>query len=301
MARKFYTLDVFTETKLTGNPLGIISDAGGMTGEQMKAVAAELNLSETVFILPPEKPGHSAKIRIFTPVTEIAFAGHPTVGAAIHIAMKQVGEITQEQDCIVVLEEKIGSVRVGVKLFPNKAPFAEFDIPVKPEETIEDIDKDQLSLALGLTKSEIGFENHVPSAFYAGMDILFVPVADLGVMKQVKVNEQALALALGEDHKGVYLYCRETVKKRSSFHARMFAPALGISEDSATGGAAAAFAGVIKRFDQPVAGEHQYLIEQGFEMGRPSEIKLELVIDQGLHAVRIGGAAVPILEGTIDI
>ncbi len=301
MAREFYTLDVFTDTILAGNPLGIISDAAGLSGEQMKAISAELNLSETVFILPPDKPGHSARIRIFTPTIEIAFAGHPTLGAAIHIAMKQVGDITQEQDCIVVLEEKIGSVRVGVKLYPDKAAFAEFDIPVKPEETIEAIDKDQLSLALGLTKSELGFENHVPSAFYAGMDILFVPVADLSVMKQVKVNEPALALALGADHKGAYLYCRETINKRSSFHARMFAPALGISEDSATGGAAAAFAGVIKRFDQPVTGEHQYIIEQGFEMGRPSEIRLELVVDKGLHAVRIGGSAVPVLTGTINI
>jgi trans-2,3-dihydro-3-hydroxyanthranilate isomerase len=127
-------------------------------------------------------------------------------------------------------------------------------------------------------------------------------VHGLDAMAKINVNTNAMANLLGEDRRELYVYCRDTQKAESSFHARMFAPLMGVPEDPATGSAAAAFAGVILKYDQPTAGTKNYIIEQGFEMGRPSAIHLELVIDNGgLRIVRIGGYAVQVTKGVIAV
>ena len=172
-----------------------------------------------------------------------------------------------QEDAIVVLEENVGPVRIGVSFRPDKQPFAEFDIPVMPKEMEHTPTNDELSMVLGVATSEIGFENHKPSCFEAGMPFVFVPVRNLEVIGRAVADAPAMEKLLGSEHREVYLYCRETVKRTSSFHARMFAPTLGISEDPATGSAAAAFAGVVMKFDQPSGGTKNYIIEQGVEMG----------------------------------
>lgn len=303
MPRAYCILDVFTEEPLVGNPLAVVLDAAGLTGDTMQALAREFGLSETVFVLPPDNAAHSARIRIFTPQAEIPFAGHPTVGTAVLLAQRKFGATGRPEDAIIVLEEGIGPVRVGVRLRPGRPGFAEFDAVSLPQELGPTPPVDRLAAALGLAPNEIGFENHRPTRFSAGMPFTFVPVRGLSAIAGCTVVAQHWREAFGADAPAAaFAYCRECVHTHSSFHARMFAPLmLANPEDPATGSAAAALAGVIKRFDDPPDGSHICLIEQGYEMGRPSAIHLEFEVAGGeLRAVRIGGHAVLVMQGSIE-
>lgn len=303
MPYSFSTLDVFTTERFAGNPLAVVHGAERLSDEQMRAIAREFNLSETVFLMPSERPAHVAKMRIFTPATELPFAGHPTIGTAICLAKQRAGDDAHESEALIVLEQKIGTVRVGVRLRPGVAPFAEFDAPKLPEALGEAPSVEHLADALDLLPSEIGFQNHKPTRFGAGVPYTFVPIASRDAIRRAKVNLRSWPAAFGSSgHNAAYLYTRETVHNTSHFHARMFVPGSGIIEDPATGSAAAAFAGVVARFDRPPAGWHKRIIEQGFEMQRPSQIDVSLEMENGqLETVRIGGHAVVVTEGTLHV
>lgn len=301
MQLSFYTLDVFTTERFGGNPLCVVMDAKGLSSVLMQRIAREFNLSETVFVLPAENPAHSAKVRIFTPAAEIPFAGHPTVGTAVLLAELTRFSDSGDQDALIVLEQPIGVVRVGVKRRGAQATFAEFDGPKLPEPLSGLPGADAIASALGLLPSEIGFENHKPSRYSAGLPYSFVPVRDLSVIARAAPNLVYWDRVFNE-RGAAYVYCRETVHMSSAFHARMFDPGHGIPEDPATGSAAAAFAAVVHRFDQLTSGTRRVIIEQGFEMARPSLIALEMSVAQGaLKAVRIGGHAVRVAEGQLAV
>ena len=299
MSRNYAVYDVFTNQALTGNPLAVVFDADDLDNEAMQAIAGEFNLSETVFIRSPEKPGASAALRIFTPARELPFAGHPTVGAAIAIAENNGVDGT----AIQVLEEQVGPVRAAVTIRQDEPAFAEFDLPRLPEPFDFAASREAVAVALGVDPLEIGFENHKIAAWTAGVPYVTVPVAGLGVAERVSVNvDEWLALLPGTMAvpAAPYVYCRESIRHDSAFHARMFAPWDGIAEDPATGSAVAAFAGQIMYFDEPVDGPSSFWIEQGMEMGRPSHIRLEIDVKGGAaDAARIGGGAVKVAEGRL--
>ncbi|WP_119256071.1 PhzF family phenazine biosynthesis protein [Shinella zoogloeoides] len=304
MSRRYAIYDVFTDTRLAGNPLAVVFDAEGLDDDAMQRIAGEFNLSETVFVLPPEKAGHTARLRIFTPGRELPFAGHPTVGAAIAIA--EAGEGGREpRDQVSVLEENVGPVRCATRLAGGKASFAEFDLPRKSARLDAAFDKQALADAFSLKPAQIGFENHVPSLWSAGVAFVMMPVHDLAAAAAVEFDpmlwERCAPFAEGR-LASAYLYCRAGVNHNAKFHARMFAPDMGITEDPATGSAVAAMSGAIHFFDKLVDGHHPFLIEQGVEMGRPSLIHLHLDISGGTIAgARIGGEAVRIATGTLDL
>lgn len=304
MQLKFYTLDVFTEVRFGGNPLGVVMNADALPTGLMQDIARELNLSETVFVQKASNPAASARVRIFTPAVELPFAGHPTIGTGILLAQLRAGDPTTDQDALVVLEETIGAVRVGVRMRAGKAAYAEFDAPKLPEPAGDPPSSERLAAALGLTPSEIGFANHRPSQWSAGVPFTFVPVASMEAIGRAEIVSTHWNTVFGGPRAGkVFLYTGETTHTTSSFHARMFGPGAGVAEDPATGSAAAAFAGVVNAFDQTPAGTHKRIIEQGFEMGRPSIIALsfEVAARGKLETVRIGGSAVRVSEGTIEI
>jgi trans-2,3-dihydro-3-hydroxyanthranilate isomerase len=299
VARRYRILDVFTERPLAGNPVAVVLDAEGLDDRAMQAIAREFNLSETVFVLPAGKPAHSAKLRIFTPAAEIPFAGHPTVGTAICLARERFGS-GGEHEAVVVLEEGVGSVRCGVKL-AGDGGFAEFDCPKLPWRTGEAHVREFVAAAIGLAPAEIGFENHAPSAWSAGNPFHFVPVRGMAALAKATSNRSAWDKAFGP-RGAAFLYTRETEGHDHAFRARMFAPAFGIGEDPATGSAVAAFAGPIHEFDALPDGEHVAVIEQGYEMGRPSLIRLEATVSGGaIVVVRIGGNAVEIAAGALQL
>jgi trans-2,3-dihydro-3-hydroxyanthranilate isomerase len=296
----YHVLDVFTEERFGGNPLAVVLDADGLEGTRMQRIAREFNLSETVFVLKPEHAAHTARVRIFTTADELPFAGHPTVGTGALLALLRVPEPSGRGDALIVLEEGIGIVRVGVRLRPGVAPYAEFDAPKLPAEAGTLPPVDRLAAALGLIPSEIGFENHRPTKYGAGNVFAFVPIASLDAIGKARVATPHWDGTL--QGQGAFLYCRQTAHTGSSFHARMFAPHLGVPEDPATGSAAAAFAGVVHRFDALPDGAHKRIIEQGYEMGRPSTIDLTVEVEHGkLATVRIGGHTVRVAEGKIEV
>ena len=300
MARRFVTLDVFTEHRLAGNPLAVVLDAEGLDEAAMQAIAGEFNLSETVFVLPPDNPKHRNRIRIFTPDYEMPFAGHPTVGSAIALA-----QLAGEEAGIFVLEENIGPVRCAVSSHDGLT-FAEFDLAKLPERLELKADPEAIGAALGLAPHELGFENHRVSFWSAGVPYVTIPVAELEAAAKIRLDNQAwseLAPRKSEwAFASPYVYCRETVHHDSAFHVRMIVPGTPSYEDPATGSAAAAFAGAIMHFDAPTDGTSQLWIEQGLEMGRPSRIRLELNVDGGkLASARIGAHAIKVAEGKLFI
>ncbi|MCM2292998.1 PhzF family phenazine biosynthesis protein [Allorhizobium sp. BGMRC 0089] len=304
MARSYCIYDVFTETPLAGNPLAVVFDAEGLDDAAMQAVACEFNLSETIFILPALQPAHAARVRIFTPGRELPFAGHPTVGAAIALAERDRQEQNLTQDIVTVLEEKIGPVRCAVSLRQGQASFAEFDLPKNSQPIHLPMDRQGIADALGLKPAELGFENHQPSLWSAGVPFMLLPVNDLSVAEKIEFDPQLwerVAPYADGAMTSAYVYCRGGVHHKADFHARMFSPDMGIAEDPATGSAVAALSGAIQHFDALPDGHHPILVEQGVEMGRPSFIHLHIdTKDAAIFRARIGGCAIRIATGILE-
>jgi trans-2,3-dihydro-3-hydroxyanthranilate isomerase len=295
MTRRFVTLDVFTTQKHAGNPLAVVLDSEGLDSQAMQVIAQEFNLSETVFVSPPVQAGHRAAIRIFTPGRELPFAGHPTVGTAVLLALRDAA--AGKAGDILVLEEKVGLVPCAVSVTGTGAGRAVFALPRLPQEIVPIGDIALLAGALGLDKRDIGFDQHVPSVFSAGVGFTFLPVSNLETMGRISIDTAQMKAA---GNPSVFAYSRQGPESGHDFRARMFAPSMGIVEDPATGGAVAAFAGAIMRFERPGDGEHRLVVEQGYEMGRPSQITLELTVKEGaLVSARIGGTAVTVSEGVL--
>ena len=300
MARRFQTLDVFTETALAGNPLAVVLDAEGLDDARMQAIAAEFNLSETVFVFEPRNAVNSAHVRIFTPKRELPFAGHPTVGAAALIAHERAGDQLAAQDLRIVLEEPIGDVVCVARRRKGQKLASYFELPKLPGPLdVEPPSAPDIASGLGLELADIGFDGHEPTVYSAGAPYLFIPIRSLAAIGRAAPGVLPWAT---KDGPASFLYTRESAREGSAYHARMFASAWGVVEDPATGSAAAAFAGVVQAFERPRDGEHMLIIEQGFEMGRPSLIALGLVIENGaLASATIGGSVVLVSNGSLDL
>jgi trans-2,3-dihydro-3-hydroxyanthranilate isomerase len=299
MKRRFVTLDVFTTRRHAGNPLAVVLDSDGLDTTAMQAIAREFNLSETVFVAPPADTRHRAAIRIFTPGQELPFAGHPTVGTAVVLALRDAAEGRGAD--IITLEEKVGLVPCAVTVTDAISGRAVFTLPKLPERLEQVIPRPDLAEALGLGGGDIGFDVHEPSTFSGGVAFTFVPVQGRDAVAKARPAGEAFERAFAAaPHANALVYCRDTAEAGHHYHARMFWPEAGVIEDPATGGAAAAFAGAIMAFDQPGDGEHRFIIEQGYEMGRPSQIMLELSVAGGvLVSARIGGSAIIVSEGAL--
>jgi trans-2,3-dihydro-3-hydroxyanthranilate isomerase len=305
LARSYSVYDVFTDSKLAGNPLAVIFDGDGLSDAAMQSIAREMNLSETVFVCRAGNPAYSAALRIFTPGRELPFAGHPTVGTAIALAER--GHVGQggELDLVCVLEEKVGPVRCAVRLRQQQASFAEFDLPRKSQQVTLPLDELGIANALGLQPSELGFENHAVSLWSAGVPFLLIPLRDIGTAGRVEFDPQLWEKTVpfvDGTLASAYLYSRGGVNHNAKFHARMFAAGMGIVEDPATGSAVAALSGAIHHFDRLPDGHHPVIIEQGLEMGRPSLIHLHIDVAGGeIATARIGGQAVRLASGTLEL
>ena len=303
MVRRFNTLDVFTNLPLAGNPLAVVRDCADLDDAAMQKIAREFNLSETVFLMPPRDPVNTARARIFTPTRELPFAGHPTIGAAVLIGLSEAQGLMRSQDILVALEEEVGVISCTVGFDRQGIARASFTLPKLPAPAGQAGQSLFIAQALGLEESDIGFGNHVPTIFSAGNPFCFVPVGTHAAIARARPAPSAWNAAFGHMERGAcYLYTRDCVSPAHHFHARMFAPGLGIAEDPATGSAVAAFAGVLMAQDKLTDGAHMLVIEQGYEMGRPSLITLGLDVVEGkLMEASIGGSAVLVQEGSLHL
>ncbi len=298
MRRRFVTLDVFTNKRFAGNPLAVVLDPQGLDAATMQAIAREFNLAETVFVLPLVDPARRARLRIFTPATELPFAGHPTVGTAVLLARIDGGSDQRQ----IVVEEGIGPVRCMTGPVAADCGRARFELGRLPSEVGAAADEEIIATALGLKAADIGFDRFTPVRWSAGVPFTFVPIRSLDPIRRCRIDPGHWDAAFGQDTQGAaYMFCRDTVEAGHAFHVRMFAPRMGIPEDPATGSAAAAFAGVLARYETLADGGHDFEIEQGYEMGRPSLIELSIAIKQReLVSAAVGGEAIIVSDGTIE-
>ena len=296
MRRAYRLLDVFTETPLAGNRSLSCSTPTVSTKRGCKR-RGRIQFARDLFVFRAARSRNTAALRIFTPARELPFAGHPTVGAAALIAHLRAPQMLAAQDLRLVLEERVGDVVCVARHRRGHALAASFALPRLPQEGGPAPAAEEIAARLGLASAEIGFGAHRPIVDGAGVDFVFAPLA----------SAEALARAdpdvgrWGADN-GPAVFCYTPGGDGVDYRARMFASGWGIREDPATGSAAAAFAGVVMRFAPPGDGERTLVIAQGVEMGRPSRIALGLEVERGaLGAATIGGPAVLVAEGTIDL
>jgi trans-2,3-dihydro-3-hydroxyanthranilate isomerase len=295
----FYTLDVFTDTLFGGNPLAVVFGAESLGADRMQAVAAEFNLSETVFVLPPVRHTSTRRIRIFTPRAELPFAGHPTIGTAWLLAA--LGEYeTADNGPRVILEEAVGDVEVTVKMSADQPVAATMTVPVTPARLSFSHEATQLAPMLALEPGDFR-PDYEPCIYSCGTPFVFVCLNSADAVRcaqmRVEVSERLLA---GAEANMVFVFAFETESPHAQIHARMFAPAMGVPEDPATGGAVSALAGLLAARHQD--GKRVWVVEQGIEMGRPSYLTLEYECRDGqAHPVRVGGSCVRVSKGTLAL
>ncbi|QHJ71613.1 PhzF family phenazine biosynthesis protein [Planococcus halotolerans] len=300
-----YTLvDVFTDTPFGGNQLAVVEGRNDLSTETMQKIARELNLSETVFVFPPQKSDNTRKLRIFTPQMELPMAGHPTIGAAY--VLTSAGAVQTEEgrnEC--VFEEEVGEILVTVLKEDGRIVKVEMKQPLPVFN--EKFENRKLAAdLLSLTEAELHPDLPVQPVS-SGVPFLFIPVKSLQAIRRIQFR-----LDVWEQHfKGtpnfqhIFAFTAETESAAASVHGRMFAPAMGISEDPATGGASGPLgAYLVKHKILPNAENGIYSItsEQGFEMERPSFIEITVHgTPDNITEVKIGGNSVTIGKGELFI
>jgi len=299
----FVTADVFTEQAFGGNPLAVFPAAGGLDDATMQAIARELNLSETVFVLPPADRAHTRRLRIFTPGTELPFAGHPTLGTA-HVLVA-LGEVRPEAGRIarLVLEEGVGPVPVTVHCENGRPVHAELTAARAPETGPAAPDAAAVAAMLALEVGDLAGGGAGIEAVSSGVPFLIVPVRDREALGRARLRrdlwEQTLRAHWAPQ---VYLITRDVQRPDADLRARMFAPAMGIDEDPATGAAASALGGYLAARAGGDEAELSWTVEQGVEMGRPSLLQVTARRQGGaVTEVRVGGSSVMVAEGTMRI
>ncbi len=290
-------LDVFTEQPYAGNPLAVVLNADELGDAQMQTIAREFNLSETVFLRSPRADNGLVHARIFTPAKELPFAGHPTVGAACLLSM--IGSAPPGEDVTFVIEEGVGPVPVRVRSAPDRAVYAELTAAQLPEFG-EPPPDDEIAAILGLDPADLVSENERVRAVSCGVPFVLVPVRTPELLAGVDLDLVAWRRTLaGRWAEELYVYTRGY---EGELRARMFAPAMGIAEDPATGAAAAALAGALASDSPVVEGRLHWVIHQGIEMGRPSQLHISAErAGSAVTAVRVGGFAVRVAEGTLTV
>lgn len=293
MKLNYLLLDVFTSERLKGNPLAVVLKADGLLDDQMQAIAAEFNLSETVFIQKAQSERHTAAVRIFTPEVELPFAGHPTVGAAVVLGL-------QGRASAVRLEERIGVVTCIIERIDKDVGLARFALPRLPEEAGKAPGAAAIATTLGLAPEDIGCGPYEPALYSAGVPFYLLPVRDAAALKRIRLERRGWDEVYPVGHRSIYVFTQTREEPGIDFAARMFAPGMGLGEDPATGAAAAALIGLIARHVDN--GQHEFRLRQGYEMGRPSLITLQVrkENDKLTHG-GIGGHAVIIGEGTLNL
>ncbi|MEK7235432.1 MAG: PhzF family phenazine biosynthesis protein [Nitrospirota bacterium] len=300
---KFYQADVFTSQPFGGNPVAVFPDAGGLTDDQLQQIAREMNLSETVFVFSPTDKAAVVKLRIFTPTQEIPFAGHPVLGTFFILA--QLGIISVKESMTRVMQEcNIGLFPVELHAEDGQVERVVMTQP-KPEflgpvEEAEDLYK--VASALGLAKHVIADMKWPIEVVSTGLPVMIVPVRTLTAVRSIRPDASAIAdVCRRFGANGIMVFTTVTVEPSATVHARMFAPSIGILEDPATGSASGALgAYLVQNRVVDVAPTSDIVVEQGYEIERPSRILVSVESDDNvIQAVKVGGQCVMVVEGTL--
>ena len=300
---QFYKADVFTDQAFGGNPVAVIPDAQGLADREFQQIAREMNLSETVFVVPPTDPAAIVKLRIFTPIQELPFAGHPVIGTFFVLSLLNRFRL-QEPVTRFMFECNIGLFPVELGVFKGAV---EQVIMSQPEPqflgTVDSLqDLYEISRALGLNKSNI-VDTHLPIEIVStGLPVVIVPVRTLTAVKSIQVDltgMMAVCDRLGVN--GMMVFTPMTVEDWAHVHTRMFAAPIGILEDPATGSASGALgAYLVKNGVVDVGPTTEIMMEQGYEIDRPSRILVQVFSDDDkIQEIKVGGQAVMVAEGKL--
>ena len=301
---EFQTADVFTDRRFGGNPLAVFPDARGLDDAQMQAIAREFNLSETTFVFPPGDARHARRVRIFTPGGELPFAGHPTVGTAFVLASQGAlpPPVGGKGATDIVFEEGVGPVPVRIDWSGGMPQRCTLTAAVPPQRVALGRDPDRATLARILSVAPEDIAGPA-EAWSCGVPFLVVPLGSVAALARAQLELAAWRDVLGETPgQKVYPVAADREGGTNAWRVRMFAPSLGVPEDPATGSAAASFAGWLgERFRQN-DGTARFALRQGIEMGRPSDLALEIdFAGARIAAVRVGGSAVLVMRGAISL
>jgi trans-2,3-dihydro-3-hydroxyanthranilate isomerase len=297
MGYHYYICDVFTNTRFGGNQLAVLPEARGLSDRQMQQVAREFNFSESTFVLAPER-GQTRRVRIFTPTTEIPFAGHPNVGTAFVLGTTGAfGSI--EQPVTVTFEEKAGLVPVAIRR-QDGTLWCELSAPERLS-LGKTVSAESLASAVSLAPSDVVTTTHLPQVASVGLPFLVAELKDRAALERARVNGPGFdAIAAQGIRPDIHLYIKSA--DQFDIRARMFAPYDGVPEDPATGSANCALAGLLSHYDPATDGTLSWRIAQGVEMGRPSVLEASAEKREGVVlATRVGGASVMVSNGTIEV
>ncbi len=302
-------LDVFTDRAFCGNPLAVFPEGEGLSDEEMLKIAREMNLSETVFVLPPQDERTLRRLRIFTPVREIPFAGHPVVGTWNALAREGVVPLPDNGLGWTRIEHEVGIGVLPVDIeFKDGQPVqvvmtqGKFEIQTEIDDWHQQA---EIARALGRSREDLD-ENLPIQVISTGLPSLAVPIRSLADLRHCRVNEALLAeVYTRAGGIACYAFTRETIDSGDArAHARLFAPADNISEDPATGSAAGALGAYLVHHHavtlEPYGGRFSFVIEQGDFINRPSRIKIEIKGAFGaVEEVRVGGPSVVVMRGEL--
>ena len=293
---------MFTETRFGGNQLAVLPKADELTPDQMQQITREFNFSETAFVFPA-KAGHTRHVRIFTPASEIPFAGHPNVGTAFVLAtIGEFGEIDSPHT--IIFEEEAGLVSVSIHAAEGKIVSCELAAPqaLSLGKTVE---PELVASAVSVNRDDIVTDTHDPQVCSVGLPFVFTELRDRAALERARINISGFEPLrdLGVNPQ-LYLYTRvgESEPDGHGFdiRARMFAPLSGVAEDPATGSANCTLGGLLADYEQVTSGMFSWRIAQGVEMGRPSTLIARAEKRDGVvTGMWIGGASVLVSEGTI--
>ncbi|PYS63871.1 MAG: phenazine biosynthesis protein [Acidobacteria bacterium] len=310
----FIQLDVFTDRAFCGNPLAVFPEAEGLSDERMQQIAREMNLSETVFVLPSEKEAVLRRLRIFTPSSELPFAGHPVVGTWNCLARDGVVPLPENGNGWVSIKHEVGIGVLPVDIEfkegePGRVVMTQGKFEIRGE--IEDWhEQAEIARALGLAREDLD-ETLPIQAVSTGNTMLLVPVRSLSDLGNCRPNLPLLdEISKRSDFAeanatGCYAFTRETIEiGEARAHARFFI-GQNIGEDPATGSAAGPLGGYLVYHDaarvEAQDGAYRFVIEQGDFIHRPSRIGLEVKGKPGsVEEVRVGGTSVVVARGTLE-
>jgi len=310
----FIQLDVFTDRAFCGNPLAVFPEAEGLSDKRMQQIAREMNLSETVFVLPSEREEVSRRLRIFTPTSELPFAGHPVVGTWNCLAREGVVPLPENGNGWVSIKHEVGIGILPVDIEfkdgePARVVMTQGKFEIRGE--IEDWhEQAEIARALGLAREDLD-ETLPIQAVSTGNTMLLVPVRSLSDVGNCRPNlalldEICKRSGFSEANAtGCYAFTRETIEiGEARAHARFFI-GQNIGEDPATGSAAGPLGGYLVYHDaarvEAAEGVYRFVIEQGDFTNRPSRIGLEVKGKPGgVEEVRVGGTSVVVARGTLE-
>jgi trans-2,3-dihydro-3-hydroxyanthranilate isomerase len=297
----FVTVDVFTDRQFGGNPLAVVPDARGVTSAQMQAIAAEFNLSETTFVLPPQDAANTAQVRIFTPRAELPFAGHPNVGTAFVLAGTTASAARPAAGDTMIFEEKAGPVRI--KLLRDRSVVTGARLAAPQGVSIgETIAREIVASACSIAATDIDTRAHQPCIASCGIPLIFAAVTSRTALAaarpRIDIFAQHVPITLAG---GIHLYM-EAATPIADIEARMFAPLHGITEDPATGSANVALIALLATLRGEPDLRLERRISQGVDMGRPSLMVASAEKRAGeVVAAHIGGNCVPVMSGVIAL